>query len=135
MVGFDITTRLPNLGLNSIAANLDKQLCDVKIADMVVAGNKPGDAFLRILKEYRPEVVGLSSMIFKYDEALELAKLARAFNRDITVVMGGYHPTVEYDVILESDDMEFIDFVVRNEGESTFYLRYIYTTLKYFMFA
>jgi radical SAM superfamily enzyme YgiQ (UPF0313 family) len=116
MVGFDITTRLPNLGLNSIAANLDKQLCDVKIADMVVAGNKPGDAFL-------------------YDEALELAKLARAFNRDITVVMGGYHPTVEYDVILESDDMEFIDFVVRNEGESTFYLRYIYTTLEYFMFA
>ncbi len=120
IMGFDRVTRLPNLGLCSIAANLDRDICDVKVVDLVLAGRNPRNYLWRLLKEYQPDVVGLSCMIFQYAEALELAKLTRAFNKNIVVVMGGYYPTVDYDVILESDDMNYIDFIVRNEGEIAF---------------
>jgi len=120
IMGFDRVTRLPNLGLCSIAANLDRNICDVKVVDLVVAGRKPRNYLQRLLKEYQPDVVGFSCMIFQYVEALELAQLTKAFNKNIKVVMGGYYPTVDYDVILERDDMNYIDFIIRNEGEIAF---------------
>ncbi len=120
MAGFDMTTRLPNLGLNSIAANLDRDLCEVKVVDLVVAGRKPRKYFQQLLSRYQPDTVGFSCMIFQYDETLALIKITKAFNRDITVVLGGYHATVTFDEIIESDDMEFIDFILRKEGEIAF---------------
>jgi radical SAM superfamily enzyme YgiQ (UPF0313 family) len=113
-------TRLPNLGLSSIAANLDRNLCDIKIVDLIVAGRNPQKYFLSLLQTYQPDVVGFSCMIFQYAKTLEFAKMTKNFNKNIKVVMGGYYPTVDYDVILESADMEFIDFVIRSEGEIAF---------------
>jgi len=46
VLGFDRFVRLPNLGLNSLAANVEKGLCDVKVLDLhVVNRNRP--KFLR----------------------------------------------------------------------------------------
>lgn len=120
MAGFDMTTRLPNLGLNSIAGNLDRDLCEVKVVDLVVSGSKPRKYFQQLLSKYQPDIVGFSCMIFQYDETLVLIKLTKQFNRDIKVVLGGYHATVTYDEMIESDDMQFIDFIVRKEGEIAF---------------
>jgi hypothetical protein len=36
--GFDTGIRLPNLGLASLAGNIDKNVAEVRIADMVVSG-------------------------------------------------------------------------------------------------
>ncbi len=119
-LGFDRIMRLPNLGLCSIAANLDRNICDVKLVDLVIAGRKPGIYLRHLLKQYQPDVVGFSCMIFQYQEALELAKITKEFDKNIKVVMGGYYPTVDYEAILERDDMDYIDFVVRNEGENAF---------------
>ena len=41
LVGFDRMTRLPNLGLSSIVANLDRNLYDIKIVDLIVTGRNP----------------------------------------------------------------------------------------------
>jgi radical SAM superfamily enzyme YgiQ (UPF0313 family) len=112
--------RFPHLGIASIAANLDKETCDVKVVDLILAGRNPCGVFIEILKNYQPDVVGLSCMVFQYAEALELAKIVRAYDKNIVVVMGGYGPSVIYEEILESDDMDFIDFIIRGEGEAAF---------------
>ncbi len=119
-MGFDIFMRIPNLGLCSIAANLDKELCDVKIIDLVLAGKNPKEYYKNLLKEYQPDVVGLSCMVFQYYVAIELAKITKDFNKNIKIVLGGYYPTVDYDVIAESDNMQYIDFIIRGEGELAF---------------
>jgi len=120
VLAFDRITRLPNLGLCSIAANLDRSMCQVKIVDLILAGRKPERYFQSLLKDYRPNVVGFSCMSFQYSHALKLARLTKALDKAIKVVIGGYHPTTEYEAILESDDMDVVDFVIRNEGEVAF---------------
>jgi len=119
-LGFDRIARLPNIGLSSIASNLDKTICDVKIADLLVAGRKPYKYYLSLLKEYQPDMVGLSSMSFNYADAILLAQMTKNFNHNITVVLGGYHATSDYETILKSDDMKYIDYIIRQEGELTF---------------
>lgn len=42
VLGFDRFVRLPNLGLNSLAANTDKRLCEVKVLDLHVVIIKTG---------------------------------------------------------------------------------------------
>jgi len=117
-LGFDRMTRLPNFGLSSIAANLDKSICDVKVVDLIVSGRKPLDYYQRLVKEYQPDVVGLSCMTFQYDKTVKLAELAKSINPKITTVLGGYHPTSDYKAIAESENMRYIDFIVRGEGEA-----------------
>jgi radical SAM superfamily enzyme YgiQ (UPF0313 family) len=59
-------------------------------------------------------------MIFQYKHLLSLAKKVKSFNPGITIVFGGYYPTIDYDTIAESDDMRYIDFLIRGEGELSF---------------
>lgn len=117
ILGFAQLARVPNIGLCSIAANLDKADCEVKIVDLILRGRRAGSYFTRLLETYRPHIVGLSCMVFQYAEALELAALAKSWNKNVKVVLGGYHPTASYDEILQGDDMEIVDFVIRGEGE------------------
>ncbi len=120
-MGFDRTVRLPNLGLCSIAANLDPSLCEAKVLDLIAAGRNSTKYFQRVLKQYRPDVVGFSCMTLQYNGALELARITKAFDRETTVVMGGYHPTIDYEPMLNDDKtMRNIDFLIRNEGEVAF---------------
>jgi radical SAM superfamily enzyme YgiQ (UPF0313 family) len=58
-------------------------------------------------------------MVFQYREAVALARQVKLWNPQAKTVIGGYHPTVAYDEILQSDDMRFVDFVVRGEGEDS----------------
>lgn len=120
VMGFDRIMRLPNLGLCSIAGNLDRNICEANVVDLVVAGRRPRIYFQRLLKKLQPDVVGLSSMHYQCVETLELAKIAKGLNKDTKVVMGGYYPSIDFDMILERDDMHYIDFLIRNEGEVAF---------------
>ena len=112
--------RIPNLGLCSLAANADRELCDIKVVDLIAVRKKYKKYFLNLLKEYSPDIVGFTSMAFQYASTLELAKLTKKFNNKITVLLGGYYPTVNSQEILESDDMQYFDFLFRGEGEIAF---------------
>ncbi len=117
---FDRLGRFPSLSLSSIAANLDRDICDVKVADLVITNRNPRRLFKGLLKKYRPDILGLSCMVFQYEKTLELAKMAKNYNKNIIVVIGGYGPTVICEEILKSNDMDFIDFIIRGEGETAF---------------
>ena len=118
--GFDVATFIPNLGIASLAGNVDENICDVKVADLVLVKRNYMRYAENLLREHSPDIVGLSCMSFQYKSAMNLAKLIKSFDKNIMIVLGGYHPTLMYKEIAESPDAQFIDFIVRGEGEATF---------------
>ena len=117
---FEKIAVIPNLGIASIAGNVDPSVCDVKLADLLVVKHKLEDRVLGLLEKESPNLVGLSCMSFHYHSAMKLARLVKTHNKSILVVLGGYHPTCMYEEISESSDAQFVDFIVRGEGEATF---------------
>ncbi len=118
VMGFDRVTKLPNLGLNSLAASLGHLDVTVKVLDLVLVKDPP--SYLKdYLQTFTPDVVGLSCMTFQYPDTLNLAKQVKASHPDIKIIIGGYHPTVDAETLLEQDHPP-IDFVMRSEGELTF---------------
>jgi radical SAM superfamily enzyme YgiQ (UPF0313 family) len=120
VMGFDRATRLPNLGLNSIAANVQVHDTDVRVLDLVLAKKDPGRFLLNVLNSYGPDIVGFSCMTFQYNDTIKLAGLVRAHNEKTIIIFGGYHPTVEFENILSHGDKPMADFIIRNEGETAF---------------
>ena len=111
---FDRIARVPSLGLASLAAHVD-DLCTVHVAD--IHGLKNHREYVqKIVKSY--DLVGLTAMSFQYQEALTLAKIVKESGAE--TVFGGYHPTLAFEEIGESEDANLIDYIVRGEGEATF---------------
>jgi len=119
-MGFNRLTKIPSLNLASLAANLDKGLAEVKIADLVVKGRNAKKALQKILEDYKPDVVGFTSMSFQYQTALDLAKLSRKLLPNAIHILGGYHATADSENIVVSDDMNYFDFLINGEGEVPF---------------
>ncbi|MHA1821969.1 MAG: B12-binding domain-containing radical SAM protein [Promethearchaeota archaeon] len=146
IIGFNLAARLPNLGLASIAANIDPNEADIKIVDLVLCRHALKRCLVKILNKVEPEIVGISCMIFQYHTARNIAKFIKEeYNSDIKIVFGGYFPTVSYDLFgknynipkLKNEKLRQIDgpsdeeldsinqnpwcdFIVRGEGEETF---------------
>ncbi len=113
-------TTLPNGGLSSIAANVNREICDVKILDLVTVQHKAVPFFAKYIRQNHFDVIGFSCMVFQYAEMLELAKLAKTILPNVKTVLGGYHATVAYEEILQSGDKDYFDLVVHGEGEVAF---------------
>lgn len=64
-----------------------------------------------------PQLVGITTLSPVRNSALKLAGLCKEVDPGITVALGGYHPTVCADDVLEH---ESVDAAVRGEGEVTF---------------
>ncbi|MBN2572406.1 MAG: B12-binding domain-containing radical SAM protein [Ignavibacteriales bacterium] len=120
LMGFDLYARIPNLGLNSLAANIDKNLFDVRVVDLVCVGKKAVDYLKNIVDYYQPDVIGISAMSFQYATALELAKFIRSYNREIKILLGGYHASLTYEEILNGEGKEYFDILMCGESEFAF---------------
>jgi radical SAM superfamily enzyme YgiQ (UPF0313 family) len=93
---------------------------DVRIADMVVWRKSAVSKYMRVLREFRPRVVGFTAMTFQYQTAVEFAYLTKQFDPSIKTVIGGYHATLFAEAIGSGPDRRFWDFVVRGEGDFSF---------------
>ncbi|MBI2354008.1 MAG: cobalamin B12-binding domain-containing protein [Deltaproteobacteria bacterium] len=112
---FHRVIKVPNLGLCSIAANLHGH--EVRIVDLVLVHRKIRSWLLAFLGEFRPELIGVSSMSFQYASALEVMAICRAAVPGARIVLGGYHATLQHVRLCEGDAPLF-DYLVRGEGES-----------------
>ncbi|MCK4311629.1 MAG: B12-binding domain-containing radical SAM protein [Candidatus Cloacimonetes bacterium] len=121
VVGFDRAGRFPNLALSSIAGNIDEDLIEkIAIADLVTVRTDIRKYITRLLKQFNPDIVGLTAMSFQYQTAVEIAKIIKSIKKKIITVFGGYHVTLAYELISKSNDINYIDFLIRGEGEVAF---------------
>ena len=101
------------LGLAYIGAVLEKAGHKVRIID-IDTEKISEEQFLKIIKSHY-ELIGFTATTPTYKKAVKLCELVKK-NTDVVTVLGGIHATIAPDTCTQS---EFIDFVVRGEGEVT----------------
>ncbi|MBN1914040.1 MAG: cobalamin-dependent protein [Candidatus Omnitrophica bacterium] len=121
------------LGLSYIAANLIKHGYQVRAIDSVVEGAVRSvkvargyvqyglslEDIVEILKDVKPDIVGLSCMFgIQLKNSVDLARMIKLEIPGIPIAMGGAHASAIPDKILK--DNKEIDYVVIGEGEETF---------------
>lgn len=71
----------------------------------------------KTISSFDPDIVGLTAMTGKFKSALNVAKICKQINPDIITVVGGPHASCAPEEAIRS---QYIDFVIRGEGEYTF---------------
>jgi radical SAM superfamily enzyme YgiQ (UPF0313 family) len=112
----ETAVHMPNHGIASVGGNIDEEH-DVYIIDLVRKRRSVKKYLTRTLRKIRPDLVGLSAMAWQYDTCVRLAKLTKRLLPGVKVVIGGYHATLMSREIAESPEAEWIDFMIRGEGE------------------
>jgi radical SAM superfamily enzyme YgiQ (UPF0313 family) len=112
-----LSMRMPNGALASLAGNVGGHH-KVAIADLILVQDAVQATVERLVRELDPELVGLSVMTFQRRTALQIVRVIRAVKPDVTVVAGGYDPSLAPEAYEPPD--AGIDFLVRGEGDLTF---------------
>ena len=110
-----IVVRMPNGALSSLAGNIDSHH-RVAIADLILVQSRVIPTVERLMREYQPDVVGLSVMTFQRATAFKIARLVRHLRPATRIVVGGYDPSL---APASYEPCADVDFLVRGEGEQT----------------
>jgi len=110
-----VAVRIPNGALTSLAGNVDIHH-QVAVADLILSHRQVRDTVTRLVRDFDPDVVGLSVMTFQRRTAGRIINLVRALKPVVKVVVGGYDPSLTSQAYEGMD----VDFIVRGEGEVTF---------------
>src|SRR6202521_2543024 len=110
-----VAIRMPNGALTSRAGNVDPHH-RVAVADLLLVHRQVRETVTRLVREFNPEVVGLSIMTFQRRTAGRIIDLVRALRPGVKIVVGGYDPSLAP----EAYENMGIDYLVRSEGEVTF---------------
>ncbi len=68
------------------------------------------------VREFRPDVVGITTMTSKFPMAIRVAEIAKSLDPRIKVVIGGHHSSIFGQKLVHN---KHIDFAVIGEGEMT----------------
>ena len=110
----DFHTPAP-LGLGYVGAALKAAGHEIYILDLDLHGSTAEDT-RKTLEEFKPDWVGISALTSQYPDAKSIAKFSKEYGTK--VVLGGIHASAIPEFILK--DCEYIDFVVKGEGEKVF---------------
>src|SRR5882762_4884662 len=110
-----VAIRMPNGALTSLAGNLDSQH-RVAIADLILVQSRVRGTVTRLVREFNPEVVGLSIMTFQRRTAGRIIELIRSLKPSVKIAVGGYDPSLAP----EAYEQMNVDYIIRGEGEVTF---------------
>ncbi len=114
----EAAVHIPNLGIASIGGNIDS--ChDVFIVDLIRKRRSVKKYIKKILATIEPDLVGLSAMAWQYDTCTKIAHLIKELLPTTKIVIGGYHATLMGEEIGQTEDMQWVDFLIRGEGEET----------------
>ncbi|MHC1630636.1 MAG: B12-binding domain-containing radical SAM protein [Methanoculleaceae archaeon] len=111
-----VGTTGPPLGL-AYLASMVRDEHHVRIVDSLAEDYSYGDV-KRIIKKYDPDVMGITSTTSMMPDAYIVAKMAKRYNENVKIVMGGPHVTFVPEKTFK--ECPCIDFIVRGEGELTF---------------
>ncbi|MBJ6725893.1 B12-binding domain-containing radical SAM protein [Geomesophilobacter sediminis] len=100
------------LYLNAVLANLGHRVTLANLSGV------PWKRVRTLLKELRPQVLGISQFTHNRADSLELARVAKELDAGCRVVLGGPHATHTCKETLAG--APFVDAIVLGEGEETF---------------
>ena len=106
---------MPPLGLGYLAAVLEQAGYRVDLVDMQAEGVR-GPDLTRMVRERQPRVVGISTMVVTYGNALRVACLVKKALPTAKVVIGGPQATF---LVEETLACLAVDVLVCYEGEET----------------
>ena len=110
-----VAVRMPNGALSSLAGNVDRHH-RVAVADLILRYRRVRETVTSLIREFDPEVIGLSIMTFQRRTAIRVVDLVRAIKPHVKVVVGGYDPSLAPEAYAGTS----VDCIVRGEGEVTF---------------
>jgi len=108
----DFDSMRPNLLHSSIFRNFELYVNSLKELRLPV-----WEKIERRVKDYDPDVIGISVLTGKYSSAMNVARICKQINPEVKIVVGGPHPTIDPVNTLKNKD---VDIVVVGEGEVTF---------------
>ena len=106
----------PPLGVTYVAAAFEQAGADVRIFDYLVAGYTP-EKLKAQLDEFRPEVVGTTSVTLNFPQAVEILSTAKRHRPSLVTMMGGPHVSFTAAETLKA--FPGVDLIVQGEGEMT----------------
>lgn len=113
----NITTWNLNPTTLTLLGAMIKDKFEVKIIDAQFY-NMSKETFLNEIKVFNPHYAGISQLSSEYEKLLEItSKIIKEFNSEIITIAGGVHVTVQPELALSYDS---IDYGVIGEGEYVF---------------
>jgi anaerobic magnesium-protoporphyrin IX monomethyl ester cyclase len=106
----------PPLGVTYAASAFEQAGAEVRILDYIISQYTPAK-LERELKDFRPDVVGATSVTMNFTIAAEIIKRAKRIDPSLITMMGGPHVSFDMDRTLKT--YPEIDFLVIGEGERT----------------
>ena len=82
-----VVVRIPNGVLASLAGNIDPHHT-VAIADLILVQSHVASVVERLVREFEPDVVGLSVMTFQRTTAFAISRLLRRLRPQVRIVAG-----------------------------------------------
>ena len=113
----DDDTRVVPMGLYYVGALLKANGYDVEILNWHAVDRDPQE-IRETLREKNPDVVGFSVLHANRWGAIDIARIAKAFNPDVNIVFGGIGATFLWEHFLSR--FKEIDYCVVGEGEYPF---------------
>jgi radical SAM superfamily enzyme YgiQ (UPF0313 family) len=112
----EIVIRMPNGALTSLAGNVDPHH-KTAVADLILVQRRVRETVQHLVREFEPDVVGLSVMTFQRRTAMRIIDLVHTLRPSVRVVVGGYDPSLAPEAYIGNPN---VDFIVRGEGELAF---------------
>ncbi|MBD3229223.1 MAG: radical SAM protein [Candidatus Lokiarchaeota archaeon] len=112
-LGLDDFIKAPPLGLMSLAGIPDPDKHKVKIIDLKYK-NWSQNKLKKVFE--KSDIIGITCLTPSVNHTIELTRLAKQTNPKATTMVGGYHPTLDPNMIEEKS----IDIIIKSEGEDTF---------------
>ncbi|MEJ2156697.1 MAG: radical SAM protein, partial [Desulfobacteraceae bacterium] len=112
----EAAVHMPAHGIACVAGNIDSHH-DVYIIDLIRKRRSIRKYLTRTLSRIKPDLIGLSAMAWQFETCTKIARLIRRLLPGVKIVIGGYHATLMSEEIAASEDAQWIDFMIRGEGE------------------
>src|SRR5437870_9463083 len=87
-----IVIRMPNGALTSLAGNVDSHH-RVAVADLILGHRRVRETVARLVREFDPEVVGLSVMTFQRRTAARIIDLVHTLKPSVELALVGDEPS------------------------------------------
>lgn len=105
----------PSVGLASVAAYANRRGIKAEYHDF---WNKSFEDLIYFIKHKKPKIVGITCLTSQHLDVKHTAEIIRETDKDTNIIVGGPHASVLDERVLLTFP---VDFVVRGEGEVTFY--------------